>query len=95
MVGKFHSIFWVFVSTNTQNICLDGSTIRIDNSKHYSKNGVTPVTVFFQSDSDTIIAFNQTTGDFITGDRQRAKAVDKFKTQNIIGGDQWIEKWSK
>ena len=68
-----------------KNSCENPSTIRRDNSKYYYKHGVTPTTVFYNEEDRYIIAFNQTTGDLITGDKQRPKAVKNFVAENILG----------
>ena len=78
-----------------KNICENPSTIRRDNSKYYYKHGVTPVTVFCNEEGRYIIAFNQTNGDLITGDKQRPAAIRKFEETNTLGSKRWIEKWSK
>lgn len=43
----------------------------------------------------THILFNQTTGDLITGDKQRRGTINKFDQTNKIGSKKWIDKWSK
>lgn len=74
-----------------QAICLNPTTVKFDDSKYYTRDGVTPATVFLNEESQSIIAFNQTTGDLITGDRQREGSVDKFKTTNTLGAKEWVE----
>jgi len=76
-----------------KNICVDPSTDQRDDVKYYYKHGVTPTTVF--KNDRYIICFNKTTGDLITGDKQRQKKVDKFDKTNQLGSNKWINKWSK
>lgn len=76
-----------------KNICLDSSTIRRDDSEYFHKHGRTPATVFRKG--EYLVAFNQTTGDLITGDKQRGNTLDKFEMTNRMGGQTWIDKWSK
>jgi hypothetical protein len=76
-----------------KDICLDSTSIRHDDSEYYNRPGVTPTTVF-QNDR-YLVCFNQTTGDLITGDKQRAGTIRKFNETNRIGGQKWINKWSK
>ena len=76
-----------------KGICQDTSTRKRENTKYYYKHGVTPTTVFYNG--RYIVAFNQTNGDLITGNKQRAGTVRKFLETNRLGGNKWIEKWSK
>ena len=48
-------------------------------------NIITPATVFYNKEGRYIIAFNQTNGDLITGDKQRRASIDKFLETNTIG----------
>ena len=64
------------------------------NSKYYSKNGVRPATVYYNKNQRFIISFDQTTGDLITGDKQRQSAFNRFMTDNTLGGLEWIIKWN-
>ena len=74
-----------------KNIC-ENSPKRTD-SKYYSKHGVTPATVYYDKDNRLIVSFNQTSGDLITGDRQRENVFNRFMDNNTLGGLQWIAKW--
>jgi hypothetical protein len=74
-----------------KNFC-ENSQKRTD-SKYYYKHGVTPATVYYDEDNRIIVCFNQTTGDLITGDRQRDKVFNRFITDNTLGWLNWIEKW--
>lgn len=76
-----------------KDICLDPSTDRRDDSEYYNPHGVTPTTVF--KNGRYLVCFNQTTGDLITGDKQRRGTVNKFDQTNKIGSKKWIDKWSK
>lgn len=73
------------------NIC-ENSQKRTD-SKYYYKHGVTPATVYYDEDNRLIVSFNQTSGDLITGDRQRENVFNRFMADNTLGGLQWIAKW--
>ena len=48
-----------------------------------------------QENLQKIVCFNQTSGDLITVDKQRQGTINKFKRTNQIGGQRWINKWSK
>lgn len=74
-----------------KNIC-ENSQKRTD-SKYYYKHGVTPATVYYDEDNRLIVSFNQTSGDLITGDRQRENVFNRFMADNNLGGLQWIAKW--
>ena len=74
-----------------KNIC-ENSQKRTD-SKYYYKHGVTPATVYYDEDKRLMVSFNQTNGDFITGDRQRENVFNRFMADNTLGGLQWIAKW--
>jgi hypothetical protein len=74
-----------------KNIC-ENSPKRTD-SKYYYKHGVTPATVYYDKDNRLIVSFNQTSGDLITGDRQRENVFNRFMDDNTLGGLQWIAKW--
>ena len=41
-----------------------------------------------------IIAFNESTGDLFTGDKQKKPAFDRFQNENYLGGKKWMVKWS-
>ncbi len=61
-------------------------------------NGTWKATVFAtppnEDSSGIIIAFNESSGDLITGDKQKKPAFDQFKDENYLGGKKWILKWS-
>jgi hypothetical protein len=76
-----------------KDICLDTSTNRRDDSEYYNPHGVTPTTAF--KNDRYLVCFNQTTGDLITGDKQRRGTINKFDQTNKIGSKKWIDKWSK
>ena len=76
-----------------KDICTDPDTVRRDDSKYYYKHGVEPSTVF--KNDRYLVCFNQTSGDLITGDKQRRGTVNQFKKTNKIGSKKWIDKWSK
>ena len=76
-----------------KDICLGPSTDRRDDSEYYNPNGVTPTTAF--KNDRYFVCFNQTTGDLITGDKQRRGTINKFDQTNKIGSKKWIDKWSK
>lgn len=76
-----------------KSICLDPSTDRRDDSEYYNPHGITPTTVF--RNGRYLVCFNQTTGDLITGDKQRVGKVKNFNRTNKLGSKKWIEKRSK
>lgn len=75
-----------------KDICLDPSTDRRDDSEYYNPYGVTPTTAF--KNDRYLVCFNQTTGDLITGDKQKTPAFNRFKNENYLGGKKWMLKWS-
>jgi len=72
--------------------------IKRTNVPYYDSNGAWPSTVFAtppsEDSSGIIIAFNESTGDFITGDKQKKLAFNRFKDENYLGGKKWMLKWS-
>lgn len=44
--------------------------------------------------SSIIIAFNESTGDLITGDKQSRSKFNQFENENYLGGKKWMLKWS-
>ena len=79
--------------TSLKTICLDSNTSRNDDAEYYYKHGVEGTTVF--QNGRYLVCFNQTTGDLITGDKQRVGTIRKFNETNRIGSQKWIDKWSK
>ena len=69
------------------------ATERRDDSKYYDANGVRPTTTF--RNGRYLVSFDQNTGDLITGDKQRPEALETFKKTNNLGGQNWVNKWSK
>ena len=65
---------------------------------YYDVNGSWQVTVFAtppsEDSSGIIVAFNESTGDLITGDKQKTSAFNRFKNENYLGGKKWMLKWS-
>ena len=57
---------------------------------YYDVNGGWQATVFVtppsEDSSGIIIAFNESTGDLITGDKQKNPAFNRFKNENYLGG---------
>jgi hypothetical protein len=76
----------------------DQSPIKRTNVPYYDNNGAWKATVFAtppsEDSSGIIIAFNESTGDLITGDKQKKPAFDRFKDENYLGGKKWMLKWS-
>ena len=76
----------------------DQSPIKRTSVPYYDKNGAWKATVFAtppsEDSSGIIIAFNESTGDLITGDKQRKSAFDRFEKQNYLGGKKWMLKWN-
>lgn len=79
--------------TSLKTICLDSTSIRHDDAEYYYKHGMQGTTVF--QNGRYLVCFNQTTGDLITGDKQRTGTIRKFNETNQIGSQKWIDKWSK
>ena len=65
---------------------------------YYDVNSGWQATVFATPPSEDfsgiIIAFNESTGDLITGDKQKTPAFNRFKNENYLGGKKWMLKWS-
>lgn len=76
-----------------KTICLDSNTKRRDDTEYFYKHGVTR-SVPFQN-GRYLICFNDTTKDLITGKKQRVETIEKFNQTNRVGGQKWIDKWSK
>ena len=76
-----------------KDICQDSATEQRDNSKYYDINGIRPATTF--RNGRDLVSFDQNTGDLITGFKHRADAIKQFKQTNQLGGQEWIDKWSK
>ena len=68
------------------------------NVPYYDVNNVWQARVFATpptaGSSGIIIAFNESTGDLITGDKQKNSAFDRFKDENYLGAKKWMLKWS-
>jgi hypothetical protein len=79
--------------TSLKTISLDSKSLKHDDAEYYYKHGMERTTVF-QNDR-YLVCFNQTTGDLITGDKQRPGTIRKFNETNRIGSQKWIEKWYK
>ena len=66
---------------------------------YYDKNGAWKSRVFAipptDDSSGIIIAFNQTTGEFITGDKQRLGKFKTFENEGYLGGKKWIKQWTQ
>jgi hypothetical protein len=66
---------------------------------YYDINGAWPSTVFAtpgtKDSSPIIIAFNESTGDLITGDKQRPSSFKRFQSKNYLGSKAWMLKWGK
>ena len=79
--------------------CCDKAPIKRTNVPYYDKHGVWPSTVFAtpktEDSSASIIAFNESTGDFITGDKQKRGSFDRFKSENYLGSRNWMAHWRR
>ena len=75
----------------------DESTIKKTNVDYYTNDGASKAAVFLILPSDDssgiIIAFNESTGDLITGDKQKQPAFARLENGNYIGGKKWMLKW--
>ena len=76
----------------------ENAPIKKTNVPYYDVNGVWQAKVFAtppsKDSSGIIIAFNESTGDLITGDKQRKPAFNRFKDENYLGSKKWMLKWS-
>ena len=76
----------------------DQSPVKKNGVPYYDKNGAWKATVFAtppsEDSSGIIIAFNESTGDLITGDKQKKATFDRFEKQNYLGGKKWMLKWN-
>ena len=79
--------------TSLKTICLNSTSIRHDDAEYYYNHGMEGTTVF--QNGRYLVGFNQTTGDLITGDKQRPGTVRKFNETHRVGSQIWIDKWSK
>ena len=72
--------------------------IKRTNVPYYDVNGVWQARVFAtppsEDSSGIIVAFNESTGNLITGDKQKNPAFNRFKNENYLGGKKWMLKWS-
>ena len=77
----------------------DQSPIKRTNVPYYDNNGAWKATVFATPNPSgkggIIIAFNESTSDLITGDRQRRNVFNRFRYKNYLGSDKFMLKWSK
>jgi len=71
--------------------------IKRTNVPYYDVNGAWPSRVFATPESEDssviIIAFNESTGDLKTGDKQRPASFERFKSKNYLGAKAWMLKW--
>jgi hypothetical protein len=76
----------------------NNAPIKRANVPYYDVNGAWQAKVFAtppsKDSSGIIIAFNESTGDLITGDKQKKPAFDRFKDKNYLGAKAWMSKWS-
>jgi len=74
------------------------ATIKRTNVAYYDVNGSWQSTVFAtpksEDSSAIIIAFNESTGDFITGDKQKPTSFNRFKSENYVGSESCMLKWN-
>jgi hypothetical protein len=74
------------------------SPIKRTNVRYYDNTGAWKATVFATPPSEDfsgiIIAFNESTGDLLTGDKQRESVFDRFENQNYLGAKKWMLKWN-
>lgn len=65
---------------------------------YYDVNDSWQATVFAtppsEDSSGIIVAFNESTGDLITGDRQKTSVFNRFKNENYLDGKKQMLKWS-
>ena len=74
------------------------SSVKRTSVPYYDKSGACKATVFVtapsEDSSEIIIAFNESTRDLITGDKQRKLIFGRFEKQNYLGGKKWMLKWN-
>jgi len=79
-------------------ISCEKAPIKRTNVPYYDVNGAWQSTVFAtpktEDSSPIIIAFNESTGDLITGDKQNPTVFKRFRSENYLGGKAWMLKWS-
>jgi hypothetical protein len=77
----------------------DKAPIKKSNVPYYDCNGSWKSTVYAiprtETSSAIIIAFNESTGDLITGDKQRPSTFNRFKSENYLGAEKWMIRWSR
>jgi hypothetical protein len=76
----------------------ENAPIKRTNVPYYDVNGAWQARVFATPESEDsspiIIAFNESTGDLITGDKQRPAAFKRFQSEHYLGAKAWMLKWS-
>jgi hypothetical protein len=77
----------------------ENAPIKRTNVPYYDVNGAWQSRVFAtpatEDSSPIIIAFNESTGDLITGDKQKPAAFQRFQSENYLGAKAWMLKWGK
>ena len=75
------------------------SLIKRTNVPYYDNNGAWKATVFAilpsEDSSGIIIAFDESTGDLITGDKQKKPAFARLEKEKYLEAKKWMLKWSK
>ena len=75
----------------------ENAPIKKTNVPYYDVNGAWQARVFATPESEDsspiIIAFNESTGDLITGDKQRPASFKRFQSENYLGAKAWMLKW--
>ena len=75
----------------------ENAPIKKTNVPYYDVNGAWQARVFATPESEDsspiIIAFNESTGDLITGDKQRPALFKRFQSENYLGAKAWMLKW--
>ena len=75
----------------------ENAPIKKTNVPYYDVNGAWQARVFATPESEDsspiIIAFNESTGDLITGDKQRPASFKRFQSENYLGSKAWMLKW--
>jgi hypothetical protein len=67
------------------DFCNLETTEIIPNAKHYGNTGETSCTMFFNRETRQIVIFNNTSGDFITAEKFRAKYFNKCVDFGQVG----------
>ena len=69
--------------------------IKRTNVTYYDRKATVFATPNPSGKGGIIVAFNESTSDLITGDRQRGNVFNRFRDKNYLVSDKFKLKWSK